>query len=199
MKRIIGMAFMLVIVSMFATGCYENRPNNSAESKEINATQQNQAGLLKTQPVPKVTCSLERQNLINRYHWLAGEALEWPCKTKTSYVYVFDHGLLLTNYTIKGKISSVSSMLTNGSQLVQRCGDLTPGYNEPEGRDYNCIDGAIDLAEADGSYGTNGNGKFFFTTDNRYVEVTESLSVIASDQPLDIPQPIAAVTVASAK
>lgn len=196
MKRILTLVAVLAI-ALVATGCGETKTNNTAEVQESRATQANQIGLLKTQPVPKVSCSLERQNLINRYHWMAGEALEWPCKAKTSYVYVFDHGLLLTNYTIKGKISSVSSQLTNPLQLTKKCGDLTPDYDQ-RGEDYDCQNGTVDQAEPDGSYGTNGNGKFFFTTDNKYVEITETATLIASDQPLDIPQPIAAVTVANA-
>lgn len=194
MKRIFIMAVCLVALAMVATGCGEMRTDKTAVGKEARATEKNQQQLLTAQPVPVVKCSLERQNLINRYHWMAGEPLEWPCKSKTSYVYVFDHGLLLTHYTIKGKISSVSSQLTNPLQQVRRCGDLTgPDHDERGGSDYRCQNGTVEQAEPDGSYGTNGNGKYFFTTDNRYVEVTESLSLIASDQPLDIPQPIAAV------
>lgn len=186
-RRMILLPVLLIVMAVTAAGCGATAVNKSAENAESQATQTNQTNLLIKQPVPVVSCSLERQNIINRYHWLAGDALEWPCKSRVGFVYLISQsGKIMSVNTVKGKVSNLSSQLTNPQQLTRRCGDLTPNYDE-HGEDYTCQNGTVDQAEPDGSYSGNGTGIYFFTPEGKYVEWHGDYNF--SDQRLDIQQP----------
>jgi hypothetical protein len=79
-------------------------------------------------------------------------------------------------YTIKGKVSSVNSQLTNTEQLSSRRVERNASY------EY--VDGVLPSPSEDGSYGTNGDGIFFFTTEGAYVEWAGDYML--SDQPLKL-------------
>lgn len=132
---------------------------------ESKLTEQNQQDLAKAQPPLDMDDSLERQNLRQRYKHLNDRDV-------VHHVYLFSYGKLIGYYTAQGKVSSVNSKLTQPEQKVP-CDRSDHGNNE-------CI---VSSPQMDGSYGTNGDGIFFFTTDDRYVEWNGEYLV--SDQPLN--------------
>lgn len=145
---------------------------------EIKKTEKNQYGLVISQPPEGMERSLERQNLKERNKLLNNQNMMF-------YVYLMSHGKIVAKFTAKGKISSTNSKLTNDQQIVATEECLENAYREGEGACYQ----PVESPQMDGSYGTNGDGIFFFTTDNKYVEWNGEY--IVSQQPLNIPDPIA--------
>lgn len=139
---------------------------------EARATESNQQELMKAQPIPNMENSLERQNLINRYKTLND-------RDKVFHVYLMSYGKVVAYYTAQGKVSSVNSKLTQPQQLV-KC-DRADGH----GRHEECV---VDSPQLDGSYGTNGDGIFFYTTAGEYVEWNGEYLV--SETPRNIQTPV---------
>jgi hypothetical protein len=83
-----------------------------------------------------------------------------------------NYGKVMAFYTIKGKVSSVNSQITNPEQIKK-------GWNGSSSW-------AVTLPSPaeDGSYGTNGDAVFFFTTENAYVEWAGDYML--ADQPLKL-------------
>ncbi len=143
-------------------------PDNGTQNQEQNITEQNQATLDKNQPIPQLTHSLERDNLIKKLNFTNNA-------NQLGYVYLLGlNGSVIASYTVKGKVSSLNSLLTTTSQI--QC----PGTNN------SCI--TTPSPDLDGSYGNNPNGIFFFTTTGAYVEW--SGTYIYSSQPLNIQTPV---------
>ena len=185
--------FLLIIGVVFACGCTETSTNDvkkdldkaaGLESTKVGDTfhheskftEQNQQRLIKANPNPKLDRSLERENLIRRYEFLNDQ-------NKIFYVYLVDYGKVMGYYTAKGKISSVNSRLTQEEQIVYArdygYGNVMTSY----------IEGfhTVGSPQLDGSYGTNGDGIFFFTTEGAYVEWNGEYLI--SDFPLTMTQP----------
>ena len=91
-------------------------------------------------------------------------------------MYLINYGKVIAFYTIKGKISSVNSQITNPEQL-----SIT--RKETNGS-WQYIDGVIASPAEDGSYGTNGDAVYFFTTEGAYVEYRGDYML--ADQPLQL-------------
>jgi hypothetical protein len=144
--------------------------SNTAK-QEQNLTEANQAVLLKTQPPVRLTYSLERDNINNRTEL-------WNDPNKVSFIYLVNYGKVMAFYTIKGKVSSVNSQITNPSQIVD------DGTSTFDGRNPNHV---MPSPAEDGSYGTNGDGVFFFCTDGTYVEW--SGDYMLCDKPLKLTTP----------
>lgn len=106
-------------------------------------TEINQRHLMNVQPPMRINWSLERDN-INRRTKL------WNDKNKISYIYLLQRGAVVGFYSIKGKVSSVNSTVTNPNMVYEGT--------------------TLDSPAEDGSYGTNGDAVFFFTSDGSYVE-----------------------------
>lgn len=147
-------------------------PNNGTQAQEQTLTETNQSTLDKNQPAPQLTYSLERQNLIQKLNFTNNP-------NQIGYVYLLGaNGQVIANYTIKGKVSSLNSLLTTPDQL--RCSE---GSGSGE---YSCV--AAVSPDLDGSYGNNPDGIFFFTTSNAYVEW--SGPYLYASQPLNITTPV---------
>ena len=103
----------LLAVFVFLTGgdC-DGRPVNTTAKDEQAATEMNQRGLLATQPPPRISWSLERDNLIKRFKLMNDRSVMF-------YMYVFIEGVAepIGYYQIN-KVSSVDSQLTNTAQIV---------------------------------------------------------------------------------
>jgi hypothetical protein len=101
-------------------------------------------------------------------------------RDRISYVYLLGKdGAVITYYTIKGKVTSVSSQLLPQDDLADStCASCTEKY-------------VVDSAGDDGTYGGNEQGVFAFTTDD--VLVTWTTDFIQSDRPLDIKTPVSLV------
>jgi hypothetical protein len=150
------------------TGCPDGK--SSTVAQEQARTEANQQRLLKVQPPVSLDYSLERDNINKRTEL-------WNNENKISYIYLVSYGKVMAFYTIKGKVSSVNSQITNPEQIVQR--RYTAG-----GTRYTHV---LPSPAEDGSYGTNGDGIFFFTADGTYVEW--SGSYMLADKPLKLSTP----------
>lgn len=125
-------------------------------------TEENQRKMIMAQPPVMLEDSLERKQLNER-------AKLWNDPYKVAYLYVFLEGVgCLGYYTIKGKVSSVNSMVTNPEQVL-----LTDtGTPQPV---------VVSSPALDGSYGENGDGIFAFLSNGAYVET--NLKYFLTDKP----------------
>ena len=152
------------------------------EAKQTEIIQQQ---LMKANPIPDIKRSLERENLVKRLELLNDQ-------NKIFYVYLVSYGKVMAYYTAQGKVSSVNSKLTTQEQIVYK----RVGYNgqdriDGSGTTYNSGLFVVESPDLDGSYGTNGDGIFFFTTEGAYVEWAGEYMV--SDYPLKLSTPPALV------
>lgn len=163
-KHAVIILMMSLLLSLL--GCDDNSKSTAAQEQKL--TEQNQQALLRNQPPVRLEYSLERENINKRTSL-------WNDENKISYIYLVSYGKVMAFYTIKGKVSSVNSQITNPDQIIEN------RYNG----------GASSVAIAspaeDGSYGTNGDGIFFFTTDGTYVEWAGSYML--ADKPLKLSTP----------
>lgn len=139
--------------------------NNKTAIQEQKLTEANQAGLLNSQPPPKISWSMERDNLIKRFKLMND-------RTVSFYMYVFIEGVAdPVGYYQVNKVSSVNSQLTAMQQLI----------DDPNGtRDAGSA--VIEAPAEDGSYGSNGDGIFGFTPEEIYIET--NMKYITSTVPL---------------
>lgn len=112
-------------------------------------------------PVSALTNSSERANLRERL-------LRFNQPTRLGYVYIFNFGKVEGYYTIEGKVSSIDSQMTTPVLVTQDQND--------NGQTV------IDAPQDDGSYGGNGQGIFFFTTEGAMVETNQDY--LYADQPI---------------
>ena len=139
---------------------------------EIRVTEKNHQNLVRGQPPQVMDSSLERQNLLNRYEYLNDE-------NNVHHVYLMSNdGKVVSYFVAQGKVSSVNSKLTNDKQIVR----------VPQTQDWSSADGdyyrTVESPQMDGSYGTNGDAIFFFTTSGDYVEWNGKY--VVSEEPLNI-------------
>lgn len=161
MKKSLGKFLPLLLVIMFIVFTAESCDTKTDEmyKKEQSHTVDNQSRLNDAQPPTSLSWSLERQN-INRRTSL------WNDPNKVSYIYLINYGKVMAFYVVKGKVSSVNSQVTNTEQIIfDSRGNV-----------------ALPSPAEDGSYGTNGDAIFFFTTDGTYVEWKGDYQL--SDKPL---------------
>jgi hypothetical protein len=168
----------LCIFAIFgATACTSSGEESTSSGEESTSsveqqkTEENQSKLLTVQPPVKLDWSLERENINKR-------TTLWNDENKVSYIYLVNYGKVMAFYTIKGKVSSVNSQITNPEQLAWK------EYYK-YGRNY--IEGVLPSPAEDGSYGTNGDAIFFFTTDGTYVEWAGDYML--ADKPLKLSTP----------
>ncbi len=173
MKKILSITLTLIFIAVCLTGCMET----TGSKKDIKKTQDAANVLQSNQPTPTdINYSLERYNLIRRAYWVNGQrekANSLPCSVDKplGYIVLFAGNTTVGNFIVDGKVSSLNSFLTPDSEYYERGG----GFNKW-------------LADADGSYGENDNGIFFFTTDGKYIEWTGEY--LYSDIPMTIDNPI---------
>lgn len=139
--------------------------------------------LAANQPTPSdIEYSLERYNLIKRAYWVNGQrekanALICAVDKPLGYIVLFtDSGAVVGSFIVDGKVSSLNSYLTPDSEFYEyACGGSYSYKNEW-------------LPDVDGTYGSNDNGIFFFTTDGKYVEWTGTY--LYSDIPFVVDDPV---------
>lgn len=163
---------LFVFLSTSGEDC-DGRPENVSSKDEQAATEMNQRNLLAVQPPPKISWSLERDNLIKRFKLMNDRSVLF-------YMYLFIEGVQdPIGYYQVNKVSSVDSQLTNTEQIVY-------GYHTSH---------TLPSPAEDGSYGTNGNGVFGFTPDDIYIE--HNLHYVVSSVPLSFRSPAQLLTVVS--
>lgn len=149
MKRL---AIIILILSIILLGssCETKENLSSTIAKSSEEMAQNQKQLETIQPAPVMDYSLERENIIER-------TIRFNDQNKVSYIYLLsDYGTVISFFTIKGKVSNLSSYLVPDDTVI------THKFNEWAV--------TVQAPDVDGSYGTNGEGIYFFTTDGTYVE-----------------------------
>jgi len=161
MKKLLVLLSIVSLISL--TGC-----SGGTAQQEQELTEANQSRLLSVQPPVSLNWSLERDQINKRTKL-------WNDKNKVSYIYLVSYGKVMSFFTIKGKVSSVNSQITNPEGVYKQWGHryILPSPAE------------------DGSYGENGDGIFFFTTDGTYVEWAGEYML--ADKPLKMSTPPALV------
>lgn len=158
----------MIVVALALAACSSKTPTTGdSTKKEMEQTERNHQRLVSAVPPPQLRTSAERMNLKRRLE-------RWNDENKVSYIYLIDRGVIVSHYTIKGKVSSVNSKLTTGDQIV-RSGTLDHRFSH-----------VIESPALDGSYGSNGDAIFFFLTNGAYVEW--SGTYLLFDKPMRLTQ-----------
>ena len=185
MKNKTFFVLTLILFAIILTGC-EVIDNPTLDTKQdVTNTLNVGDKLTSNQPTPTdIDYSLERYNLIKRAYWVNG--MRDKARTLPSPIADMPLGyiVLLTNsgsvvgkFIVDGKVTSLNSYLTPSTDYEKRY-YYTLGSNI-----Y-----SIEIPDVDGSYGSNDNGIFFFTTDGKYIEWTGTY--LYSDIPFIVDEPI---------
>lgn len=182
MKKLISITLVLIMVLSFGavlTGCDLDETVSGTQQDTAN-TIGNANKLQANQPTPTdINYSLERYNLIRRTYWVNGQrekANSLPCEIEKplGYIVLFSGNVVVGNFVVDGKVSSLNSFLTPDSEHYGETGEYHY-YNDW-------------LADVDGSYGENDSGIFFFTPDGKYIEW--SGDYLYSDIPFVVDSPV---------
>lgn len=169
-----------LIMLITFTSCSNTTTNNVSAIEEQQRTETNQRDLNKIQPAPKISWSLERDNLIKRFKLQNDRSVVF-------YMYLFIEGIAdPIGYYQVNKVSSVNSQLTNTMQMV----------DDPNG-DYSAGSAVLPSPAEDGSYGTNGDAVFGFTPEEIYIE--HNLKYVVSTVPLSFRNPVNRLNILNAK
>lgn len=172
MKNLLSVLFAVLLF----VSCKQGVENTSAQDEQAK-TEVNQQGLNSIQPPPRITWSLERDNLIRRFK-LQND------RTVMFYMYLFIEGFSEPiGYYQVNKVSSVNSQLTNPMQSIyigQHSGSVV-----------------LPSPAEDGSYGTNGDAVFGFTPEEIYIE--HNMKYVVSTVPLSFRNPVNKLTVINLK
>lgn len=175
MKKIL----LILTLSILLFSCVENKPRNTSALNEQAHTEVNQQQLNEVQPAPRITWSLERDNLIKRFK-LQND------RTVMFYMYIFIEGVQdPIGYYQVNKISSVNSQLTNTEQIIKNSSYEAGSYS------------TLPSPAEDGSYGTNGDAVFGFTPEDIYIE--HNMKYVVSTVPLSFRNPVNRLTIISIK
>lgn len=174
MKKLLFILPMMFV--LLTSGSCDDKHENTSALDEQKRTEQNQRDLNSTQPAPKISWSLERDNLIKRFKLQNDRSVSF-------YMYVFIEGVAEPiGYYQVNKVSSVNSQLTNTEQLV----------DDPNG-DYSAGSATLPSPAEDGSYGTNGDAVFGFTPEEIYIE--HNMHYMVSTVPLSFNKPVNRLTI----
>ncbi len=160
--------FLVILATVGGVGCLDQVKTGKSTKHEMEQTELNHERLVKAVPPPRLNDSLERRNLVRRL-----EHINKP--NQISYIYLVSYGKIMAFYTVKGKVSSLNSLLTTPMQIV----------TVSNGNTHTAV--TIPSPDFDGSYGQNPDGIFFFTTEDVYVEWRGDF--LWADQPLKLSQP----------
>ncbi len=184
MKKRILCAVLVVMMLLASVLCFASCDMETpvaGSQQDVNNTINAANNIQHNQPTPTdISYSLERYNLIRRAYWVNGQrekANALPCEVEKplGYVVLFSGNVVVGNFVVDGKVSSLNSFLTPDSE-----------YYEYSGGEYSKKNNW--LADVDGSYGANDNGIFFFTPDGKYIEWTGSY--LYSDIPFTVDSPV---------
>ena len=186
MKKIVSIILTIVMVftlGICLVGCDVDMTTTSNGSKQDIVNTKDAANTIQAnQPTPTdISYSLERYNLIRRAYWVNGQrekANALPCEIEKplGYIVLFAGNAVVGNFVVDGKVSSLNSFLTPDSEYYE----LVYGGTYTQENKW--------LADVDGSYGSNDNGIFFFTSDGKYLEW--SGEYLYSDIPFEVESPI---------
>lgn len=157
------------------SSCNDNgRPANTSAIDEQAHTETNQQRLMKNQPLPDISWSAERDNLI-KLKKLQND------RTVNFFMYVFIEGVAdPIGYYQVNKVSSVNSQLSNPEQIIS-------GHSSSNNLPAEAAV-AISSPSEDGSYGTNGDAVFGFTPEDICIET--NMKFICATVPLNFTKPV---------
>ena len=174
MKKLALVFLPVSFILLVSSSCGEGE--NTTALDEQRKTEINQRDLNAIQPAPKISWSLERDNLIKRFKLQNDRSISF-------YMYVFVEGVgEPIGYYQVNKVSSVNSQLTNTEQLV----------DDPNGGS-SAGSATLPSPAEDGSYGTNGDAVFGFTPEDIYIE--HNMHYIVSTVPLSFTKPVNRLTI----
>lgn len=169
MKKSLFILFVFTIFTVFLTSC-ESLSKKKSAILEQNQTEVNQQTLNEVQPAPKITWSLERDNLIKRFKLQNDRAVSF-------FMYIFIEGIAdPIGYYHVNKVSSVNSQLTNTQQIIKNSNYESGNYS------------VLPSPAEDGSYGENGDAIFGFTPEGVYIET--NMKYLTSTVPLSFRSPV---------
>lgn len=184
MKKVLSVMFITICVAVLFTSCEFSK---SGIDKDRQNTKDIADILQASQPTPTdIEYSLERYNLIRRVYWVNGmreKAVTLPCPVEKplGYIVLFCGNTIVGRFVVDGKVSSLNSYLTPDSDYYE----ISDSSSRTFMNEW--------LADADGSYGTNDNGIFFFTPDGKYVEWTGTY--LYTDIPITVENPVVQISV----
>lgn len=173
MKNLVKLLMVFTMLALFTASCNNNnnrRTANTSAKDEQAHTENNQQRLNKNQPLPDVTWSMERDNLI-KLKKLQND------RTVTFFMYVFIEGIgEPIGYYQVNKVSSVNSQLSNPEQVIQA-------------QDHGGSAGFVVASPSeDGSYGSNGESVFGFTPEDICIQT--NMKFITATVPLHFKTPV---------
>lgn len=158
MKKLIAVISTTAIVGLGLAACSTGSGTTNSQKDQQKVTESYAQKLSNAEPYPlsQMNDSAERANLRERL-------LRLNDPNKIGYVYELSQtGSVIAEYTVKGKISSTASQLTNSQNI-----NYDNGYSSNGGNTV------TESMGDDGSYGPEEggqNGIFFFTTSGVLVE-----------------------------
>jgi hypothetical protein len=171
MKKIIVLITICLSILMF-TGCEEvsTGSQNLSKNMEKNAAQMasNQNKLEKIIPIPEMDYSNNRANISKRLDTYGKD------QNKVSWIYCFTpSGQCVLFTSVKGCVTNLSAYAVPDDQIVD--------YRDQWGNHYAMT---VQSPDADGTYGTNGEGIFWFDTAGVYHEWNGLYMMV--DQPVKL-------------
>ena len=165
---------VMAYFTLSSESCDNGRPANTSAIDEQAHTETNQQRLMKNQPLPDISWSAERDNLI-KLKKLQND------RTVNFFMYVFIEGVSdPIGYYQVNKVSSVNSQLSNPEQIIS---GRSGSNNLPSESAV-----AISSPSEDGSYGTNGDAVFGFTPEDICIET--NMKFICATVPLNFTKPV---------
>lgn len=152
MKKILVIIMcLMLVIGMVGCSTFEREVNSVEQAASANETAV--ANLIANDILPKITKSLERENIKRRV-----EFINQP--NRIGYLYlVSDNGQLIKEVQVLGKASSLNSYITPMEELT---------YGRVDG--YGSELYVAEAADLDGTWGTRPEGIFWFTPDGAYQE-----------------------------
>jgi len=171
MKLLVCFCFATLLM---ASDCEDRHPRNTSAISEQSHTENNQRRLNDNQPLPDITWSMERDNLI-KLKKLQND------RTISFFMYVFIEGIAEPiGYYQVNKVSSVNSQLSNPMQIIS-------GHDSTNNLPASEI-AVIPSPSEDGSYGSNGESVFGFTPEDICIQT--NMKFITATVPLHFKTPV---------
>jgi hypothetical protein len=158
---IAGIVLAILAMSVLLTSCWSSPGLQKAYNQNNTQLQKLEAN----EPAPTISYSNDRAEIASRL-------TTWNDPNKIGYVYLIDYGKVMAFYTIKGMVVSTNSYDT----------PMTAPLDSNDSQSS-----VVDLPDLDGTYGSNPNSIFFYTTSGVYVEWQGDYML--TDQPMQLVTP----------
>jgi hypothetical protein len=173
-KRLLVLMIIAVFTMVTFIGCSSTPASDLGEKmkQDANKAAQAQTKIEKNQPAPALEWSNSRENIAKR-----NKTFNDPNKVSWAYLYL-EGGGCIGFTSIKGCVTSLSAYMVPDESIVK---DPYYGSNGSQGI-------VIQQPDIDGTYGTNGDGVFWYDTAGNYWEWRGVMLVV--DQPLKLNVPV---------